>query len=159
MSKDEAWLAGAKKEANMGKNDLLQVGSVSVGEEVEPSNSDSALGSRNISVKPPEGHSGVIQLNIQAQAESQSQRQVQGQLQLMAQLQAQAQAQWQELHQFLLQVAAQIQSQKQDQWQEQLQAQLQFQLQLLILILLDGKGSSERHQLLQEVQELTQKKS
>lgn len=163
MSKDEAWQADTKKETNGVQGDAVSIGSVTIGDEPEAVGPGFNPGSRHISVKPPEGHSGVIQLNLQAQAESQNQRQMQGQIQLMAQLQAQAQAQWQELHQFLVQLVAQIQAQeqhqRQDQWQEQLQAQLQFQIQLLILILLDGKGGDDHHKLLRELQELLQKKS
>lgn len=172
MSKDEAWQPGAKKPAGTstedahptksgtesGRSDSLPIGSVVVGEGPEPS-----VGSRNIRVHPPDGHSGSIQLNIQGQAESQTERQIQGQLQLMAQLQAQAQAQWQELHQFMVQLVAQIQAQAQiqhqDQWQGQLQAQLQFQLQLLLLLLLDQKNDGDRHKLLRELQELIPKKA
>ncbi|NMP22051.1 hypothetical protein [Sulfobacillus harzensis] len=160
MSKDEAWLPGSKggpdvktenaqpidSKTDNRRRDSLPIGAVSVGDGPEPGS-----GSRDIHIKPPDGHGGAIQLNIQGQAESQSQWQVQGQLQLMAQWQTQAQAQWQELHQLLAQVVAQLQAQHQ--YQDQWQTQWQWQLQLILLLLLDDHHG-DRHKTLREVQEL-----
>lgn len=151
-----------EESTSVSEGEDLEVGRVSLGQEGD----EWGRGSRSVCVNPPPGHSGAIQLNLQAQAESQSEKQMQGQFQLMAQWQTQAQSQWQELHQFMMQLV----TQNQDQWQEerqrqdQLQAQLQaqwqsqwqFQMQaLLILFSLHSGGDGDRwHKVVRELHEL-----
>jgi hypothetical protein len=120
----------------MGDQPAAEGTQVAIGEDLP----DAGAGRHRVCIIPPDGHSGAIQVNIQAQAESQSEKQVQGQLQLMAQVQHQWQAQQQAMWQWV--------EQSQAQWQ----SQWQFQAQVLLLLVGLRKHDPDCHKVWEDLQ-------